>query len=1047
MEQYIKYGGMTTTPSDFECQDGDLETASGVDLGEPGRVLPAYGPKKVLNIPLSDNADWRLACVHHTPEYTHYILVNALPGKGHEIAYIDAAEDSSPGFPALTYISPYNTEGGVRKTPIPQGCIIDKVCSVGNTLIMSVSGSSEVKSGMFYALWRRNGYIPLGSGIPDVELQFSLTATAKLYSWQLYEAENGGDVNGYFKIKVPKREAQELLTFNDEQKASVSATVMGRVNRFVNEVGNKAGRFIFPFFVRYAYRLYDGTFTMQSAPVLMSPCSGAMPLVVAQNAKKAEDCENLENCDIFATPCRLGWSVLNKEAYQSLYDNWSDVVQEICIFVSPPLYTYDQSGEPEGLELLRLTPQDWKNTPYRNLMLASFATGSSRKDPEGYYNDFASRNGKRGVVLGELTGEACNDAIKAIEEKMRLYSRADPVSKYAFQWWDVLEVFKLLHMGVAQYLYGAKASESYVLNNKSIYRVNLPSFSEEDMRRKIEECANFFLVESVNVAEEPLTPGKIYPLSDFDSQYLANLATHERLTDDYMSHESIYPKMLAEYNSRLHLGNVTRSAFKGFSLLSMLPRQTTFRDVRMYHTEADKALAGADWLEAAFPGFAPLGGDLAVRYNLETSGGKSIVVGGEFSADYLMFDMADAGIKDLEGNDISGPVPLFLYHPSRIAKRIAVYRRSADTPYNLAFSGTMKGHTNLNGSFFLSGRGSTAKATSETPPDISADSAYTEPNMAYISEAGNPFLFPAVNAVQVGSGELMALVPATTALSQGQFGEYPMYGFTSEGIWALQPDAKGIYATVRPVSRDVCLSPDSVLQIDKSVVFATARGLVQLAGSQTVLLSEGIDAPDTGVLDKLPCIGVLVGALASSVSVPTVAFTDYISGARMAYDYVGQRVFVSNPSYGYSYVYFLRTGKWGLTSFVSSALVNNYPDILAQDTGNGVYDLTRRDKGSALSGFILTRPIKLGASTVHKTVDLVIQRCKAAPSHIRQILYGSNDLQNWFIVGSSQDYRLFGEHGSPYKFFRLALTFSSSEGEELYGVSVSFTPRLTNTMR
>ena len=167
----------------------------------------------------------------------------------------------------------------------------------------------------------------------------------------------------------------------------------------------------------------------------------------------------------------------------------------------------------------------------------------------------------------------------------------------------------------------------------------------------------------------------------------------------------------------------------------------------------------------------------------------------------------------------------------------------------------------------------------------------------------------------------------------------------------------------------------------------------------------------------------------------------------MAYDYVGQRVFVSNPSYEYSYVYFLRTGKWGLTSFVSSALVNNYPDILAQDTGNGVYDLTRRDKGSALSGFILTRPVKLGASTVHKTVDSVIQRCKAAPSHIRQILYGSNDLQNWFIVGSSQDYRLFGEHGSPYKFFRLALTFSPSEGEELYGVSVSFTPRLTNTMR
>ena len=115
------------------------------------------------------------------------------------------------------------------------------------------------------------------------------------------------------------------------------------------------------------------------------------------------------------------------------------------------------------------------------------------------------------------------------------------------------------------------------------------------------------------------------------------------------------------------------------------------------------------------------------------------------------------------------------------------------------------------------------------------------PNKIYTSEVNNPFYFPLAGINTVGTGEIVGIRSTTKALSQGQFGQFPLYAFSSDGIWALQLSDAGLYSSIQPISRDVCNNPDSITQLDSSIVFSTERGLKLLQGSDISLLSSSLE--------------------------------------------------------------------------------------------------------------------------------------------------------------------------------------------------------------
>ena len=101
-------------------------------------------------------------------------------------------------------------------------------------------------------------------------------------------------------------------------------------------------------------------------------------------------------------------------------------------------------------------------------------------------------------------------------------------------------------------------------------------------------------------------------------------------------------------------------------------------------------------------------------------------------------------------------------------------------------------------------------------------------NKIYTSEVNNPFNFPVSGINTLGVGEILGIASATKALSQGQFGQFPLYAFTNEGIWALEVSNAGTYSSKQVVTRDVCNNPAGITQIDGAIVFTTDRGVMIL---------------------------------------------------------------------------------------------------------------------------------------------------------------------------------------------------------------------------
>lgn len=166
----------------------------------------------------------------------------------------------------------------------------------------------------------------------------------------------------------------------------------------------------------------------------------------------------------------------------------------------------------------------------------------------------------------------------------------------------------------------------------------------------------------------------------------------------------------------------------------------------------------------------------------------------------------------------------------------------------------------------------------------------------------------------------------------------------------------------------------------------------------------------------------------------------------MIYDYVNQRVIVYAPGVSYAYVFSLESKQWGMTFSGLDSHLNSYPEALAVDTDNNIVNVSE-SSASEIKTLFLTRPLKLDAPNVHKTIDSIIQRGFFRKGQVATALYGSRDLINWHLVWSSRDHFLRGFRGTPFKYFRIAGVATLAAEENLFGASVQFVPRLTNQPR
>jgi hypothetical protein len=924
MTKDIQYSGLAAQPSGYQCPDGQLEQSVNL-LSEDGSLRPVAAPRALFNLGAGNSVVY----IHAGTSYRHYIVLTRPSADSATVSYawLDATADYTQS----------DTAAARALTPLKGvGEEATGVTSIANTLMIVTA------DGVHYYLWKptEQAYTHLGTSMPELPVSFGLQSKERHTDWF--------DVT-YDKILTAALGAG--VEFSDDNKTAITAQVLAKVNKFIAEEATGSGKFIFPFLVRYAYRLYDGTLTRHSAPVLMLATTGPAPVVMIQGATlKNEGC----SAKVSALVHSLDYAVLSEEALTTL-KQWSDIITAVDIYISKPVYTFDQSGQCQS---------------------------------------FIKTSDIDAVSVCLLSG-------------MKARYR-----EYTFQ-----EAWE-------------RETNGYVGSTMPSMAIALPEKEAEDVADDIRSCGLFYLLKSIDVAN--LTTERT--LIDIADNYLPALVTRTLMTDDYDSHDELLPGYCFPYNQRMNLANVSKRVFEGYHGGTLFCHSDGFTELvdKGYWQEMPDEEGqgqGQEWVSdlqvsTGYDGTSPV-----TVYIYQRRDGRELVT------------VCEAGAVATYRHRL-----LYLYYPSTSAYKALIHVEGVHD-----YEVPLTPHDTLNGSLYFAGwQTPDTLPVTRVPvlPDAagSLERVIEQPSKLYTSEVGNPFLYLASRINTVGTGRIICVSTAARALSQGQYGQFPLYAFTTEGVWALEVNSAGGYSGKQPITADVCLSADSVTQVDNVVFFATARGVMLLSGSDSKCATEVLDAADMASVTAVASDGIeaRVAALAGITAgeLASVRFIDYAASCRMVYDYTGQRLVVYNPSYPYSYVYSFRSKQWGMMQGTIASGINSYPDALVMSSGGTLVNLSQTD-ATATPFFLLTRPIKLDAPDTLKSIWTTIQRGRFITGNVKVLMQGSRDLINWVTVRSSATHHLSAIGGTPYKYFRFMLAGVLRPDDYIHGLTVQYEPRYT----
>lgn len=184
------------------------------------------------------------------------------------------------------------------------------------------------------------------------------------------------------------------------------------------------------------------------------------------------------------------------------------------------------------------------------------------------------------------------------------------------------------------------------------------------------------------------------------------------------------------------------------------------------------------------------------------------------------------------------------------------------------------------------------------------------PNKLFYSLESNPFIFPLSNRLTFDSAVLGCAI-ATKALSEGQFGQFPIYISTQEGIYAAEISDEGMALNARPVSRDVAIE-GSLTSIEQAIVFITNNAVMVLSGSDVTNISPDMNGRhyvlETDIQQLLSTDSDWSELLPSSTD--NTPFMAFMRSAEIAYDYKGARLIFFNDTKPYQYIYVFGTQTW-----------------------------------------------------------------------------------------------------------------------------------------
>lgn len=932
MQQSIRYKGLSLTPDEMSVENGALSLCGNLELHD-GALRPSIVTGTPLSQPLTINGEVaKILYVHETGNYHHLIAIASS-------AIYWFLQDGSLG--STTPIKSFDYEASVLS-----------VNSIGNTLIIVAT------DGIHYALWVDGGYKNLPQKPPFVEITFSISDDyPENYSNGGVDAE--GSANGFReafqqttyscndvfdKVKMSLTDFMngdvECLTIKEDKQSDLTQSIYALVNRTNNLIARK-GRFYANFFVRYCYRMFDGSMIMHSSPVFIPVQIPDSYMVLSANAFsfnatdgvintydeftfQREDGKNntsrvhITKVAFIYYPRNVDLKYTILDAKRNELEKWKDVIKSVDIFITPPISNVDTSEKISSL-----------------------------------------RTGRRNYMLGK---------------------------------------------GLLSLTYESGSSK---IGGTSVY---FPSLSQDAYRNKLKNTSAFYKVCSLKISDLTNYTTKKLPV---DKNAVYQVSLQEQMKDDYKTHNSLFAQGGYVYNHRLNLYGMKEKLFQGFNGYVMLPglyilKYDDSTDNQKYRYKIQK---------------------IVVSLNT-TSGTKYVESSDKF------FSRQDIDVFMISN--------LVKFYPDSRADKMAIFcKDSSDNDVIFVFP--LEQCAELNGAMHMGDFTDNFEQYKVESFDYTVDDVVELSNKIYTSESDNAFYFPLNGINTVGIGTIQGIASTTRALSQGQFGQYPLMAFSTDGIWAMEVSSKGTYSSIHPISREVCSNPKSITQLDQSVLFATNRSISRIAESQVVSMSDVLDGPGFNISGSLgKFLNFFVDAEGDSESVKTtkaqmrqlIDFTsspiEFFQRCQVIYDYKNSRIFCldvtqtskTSTADTVALCYSIKDNAWS-TFLIQNVLtaINSYPHPYIQYRDGSVMVL---DKGydyedtTEYHGIIVTRTLKFDEDNVPVSITGYIHSLTSGSIPVMW-LYGSNDNQNWRYIG-----RLGGMKSSymathSYRFFRIAL--------------------------
>lgn len=271
---------------------------------------------------------------------------------------------------------------------------------------------------------------------------------------------------------------------------------------------------------------------------------------------------------------------------------------------------------------------------------------------------------------------------------------------------------------------------------------------------------------------------------------------------------------------------------------------------------------------------------------------------------------------------------------------------------------------------------------------------FDDVNLLAVSDTVFPFACSGVG--EIAGGRLIKIEHSLRSLSSGQFGDFPLYAFCSDGIRALTP-SDGAFRDVQLISRDVPVSVDAFAPTDSGVCLVSERGVLRVEGSSVTNLSAKLSAG-----------------------------WSWDGTSRIAYVYGQDELIVYNEE-GIVFAYDFNTSKWRQTRWHEEGVRGMahwyaWPETFFL-SGNRIGRLAEEAAGIRRIGIseaatvsFATRPVKFGLPFAEKRllyVEAVWPDGVARPIEV----YGANRLDVWHCLGRNDGGKI-RLRGSGWRFFR-----------------------------